>query len=69
MNLCKVDTIGAWQKCPLYGDVFFIESPSDNQKSSEVNMKSSIWHDFPSSDLLEGPKDGKIKENSKFCSF
>ena len=29
-------------------------------------MKSTIWHDFPSPDLLKGPKDGKIKENAKF---
>ena len=29
-------------------------------------MKSTICHDFPSPDLLEGPKDGKIKENGKF---
>ena len=29
-------------------------------------MKSTICHDFPSPDLLEGPKDGKIKENAKF---
>ena len=32
-------------------------------------MKSSICHDFPSPDLLEGPKDGKIKDNAKFFSF
>ena len=68
-NLYKVDTIGAWQKCPLYGDVRFIESPSKNQKSSKVNMKSIICHDFPSPDLMEGPKDGKIKESAKFFSF
>ena len=29
-------------------------------------MKSTICHDFPSPDLLEGPKDGNIKENTKF---
>ena len=29
-NLSKVDAIGAWQKCPLYEDVHFIESPSKN---------------------------------------
>ena len=58
-----------WQKCALYGDVLFIEIPSNNQKSSEVNMKSTTCHDFPSPDLLEGPKDGKIKENEKFFSF
>ena len=56
---------------PLVHDknVRFIQSPSKNQKSSKVNMKSTICHDFPSSDLLEGPKDGKIKENAKFFSF
>ena len=32
-------------------------------------MKSTICHDFPSLDLLEGPKDGKIKEIAKFVSF
>ena len=68
-NLYKVDNIGAWQKCPLYGDVRFIESPPKNQKSSKVNMKSTICHDFPCPDLLEGRKDGKIKENAKFFSF
>ena len=39
-NIYKMDTICAWQKCPLYGDVRFIKSPSKNQKSSKVNMKS-----------------------------
>ena len=43
-----------------------IESKSENQKSSKVNMKSTICHNFPSADLLEGPKDGKLKENGKF---
>ena len=57
------------KKCPLYGDVRLIENPSKNQKSSKVNMKSTICHDFPSPDLLEGPKDRKIKENVKFFSF
>ena len=64
-----MENIGAWQKYALYGDVCFIESPSKNQKSSKVNMKSTICHDFPSPDLLEGLKDGKIKENAKFSSF
>ena len=50
----------------LYGDVRFMEISSKNQKSSKVSMKSTICHDFPSPDLLEGPKDGKIKENAKF---
>ena len=42
-NLYYLDTIGAWQKCLLYEDVRFIESPSQNQKSSKVNMKTTIW--------------------------
>ena len=57
------------KKCPLYEDVPFIESPSKNQKSSKVNMKPTLCHDFPSPDLLEGPKGGKIKENAKYFSF
>ena len=65
-NLYKVDTIGALQQCSLYGDVHFIESPAKNQKFSKVNMKSTICHDFPSPDLLEGPKDRNTKENAKF---
>ena len=59
-NLYKMDTIGAWQKCPLYGDIPFIENSSKNQKSSKVNKKSTICHEFRSPDLLEGPKDGKM---------
>ena len=50
-------------KCPVYLDARFKESPSKNQKSSKVNMKSTICHDFTSPDLLEGPKDRKIKES------
>ena len=50
----------------LYGDHRFIESQAKNQRSSKVNMRSTVFHDFPSPDLLEGPKDGKIKENAKF---
>ena len=46
-----------------------MEISSKNQKSSKVNMKFTICHDFPSPDLLEGPKDEKIKENAKFFSF
>ena len=53
-------------KSPLYGDVRFTESPSKNQKSLKVNMKSTICHDVPSPDLLEGPKDRKIQENGEF---
>ena len=32
-------------------------------------MNSTICNDFPSPDLLKGPKDGKIKENAKVFSF
>ena len=56
-------------KCQVYLDARFIEIPSKNQKYSKVNMKSTICHDFPSRDLLEGPKDRKIKENAKSFSF
>ena len=52
-----------------FSDDLTLSSPSKNQKSSKVNMKSTICHDSPSLDLLEGPKDGKIKENGKSCSF
>ena len=31
-------------------------------------MKSTICHDFPNPDLLEGPKNEKIKENAAFFS-
>ena len=56
---------------PLLHDksVLFIESPSKNQKSLKLNMKSTICHDFPRPDLLEGPKDRKIKESGKVFSF
>ena len=47
----------------------FIERTSKNQKSSKVNMKSTICHNFPSPDLLEGPKDRSLKEKAKFFSF
>ena len=53
----------------LYGDHRFIESQAKNQRFSKVNMKSTVFHDFPSPDLLEGPKDGKIKENAKFFHY
>ena len=56
-------------KSPLYGDAHFVESPSKNQRSSKVNMKPTICHDFPSPDFLEGPKDRKIKENAKSFSL
>ena len=48
-------------------DVPFIENSSKYQKSSKVNMKSTICHDFPSPDLLQGPKDKKkIKKMQSF---
>ena len=34
-------------------------------KSLKLNINSTICHDFPGPDLLQGPKDGKIKENAK----
>ena len=46
-----------------------LQSPSKNQKTSKVNIKSTICYDFPSPDLLEGPKDEKIKKNANFFSF
>ena len=49
--------------------VRFIESPSKNRKSSKVNMKSTICHDFPSPDLLEGSKDERLKKMQSFFSF
>ena len=69
-NLYKVNnwTPLVHGKNVYFMDVGFIESPFKNQKSSTVNMKSTISHDFPSPDLLEGPKDGKITENAKFFS-
>ena len=48
-NLYKVHTIGEWQKCPLYGDVRFIESLAKNQKYSKVHMKSFSWLSKPRS--------------------
>ena len=55
--MAKVSSI--W-RCPLYRE------STKNQKFSKVSMKSTICHDFPIPDLLEGPKGGKIKENAKF---
>ena len=46
--------------------VRFILGPSKNQKPSKVNMKSITCAEFLSPNLLEPPKDGKIKENAKF---
>ena len=52
--------------CPLYGDVCFIESPSKDQNSSKVNMKSTIRHDFPSPNLLEDQKTERLKKMLSF---
>ena len=71
-NLYKVNTIGAWQKCPFYGDVRCTESPSKNQKSSKVNIKFTIYHDFLSPDLLERPKlteTGPIKKGYSYWTL
>ena len=65
-NLYEVDAIGAWRKCSLYGDVCFIGSPSKNQKSSKVYMKSTICHDIPSQIYW---KDQKTKTLNKMQSF
>ena len=55
-------------KCLLYGDVHFIESPSKNQVF-ESKHEINICHNFPSPDLLEGLKDKHLKENAKLFSF
>ena len=68
-SLYKLDTLGERQKCPLYEDIRFIGSPFKNQKSSKANMKSTLCHDFPSPDILQGPRTRKIKENAMFFSF
>ena len=52
--------------CPLYGDVYFIDSPSKNQNTSKVNIKSTICHDFSSPGLLEGPKTERLKKMQSF---
>ena len=59
-----MDIIGAWQKCPLYGDVPFIENQSKNQKSSKVNMKSIICHIYWMDQKTE-----KLKKMQSFFSF
>ena len=56
-------------KSLFYEDAHFKESPSKNQKSSKVNIKSTICLDFPGPDLLGGQKGRKIKENAKSFSF
>ena len=38
-NLYKADTIGAWKKCPLYGDVRFIEIPYKNEYLAKINQE------------------------------
>ena len=57
---------GCWllQRCPLYS-----ESVSKSEVFKSKHEISTICHDIPSPDLLEGPKDGKIKGIAKFFSF
>ena len=38
-NLYKANTIGAWKKCPLYGDVRFIEIPYKSKYLAEINQE------------------------------
>ena len=38
-NLYKADIIGTWKKCPLYGDVFFIEIPYKNEYLVKINQE------------------------------
>ena len=61
-----------WQKCPLYGDVLFLESPSNNQKSLEVNMEPAICHDFQAQIYWKDQKTGRLGKmrsffHSKIC--
>ena len=30
-NLYKINTTGAWKKCPLYRNVHSVENPSENE--------------------------------------
>ena len=38
-NLYKADAFGAWKKCPLYGDVCFIEIPYQNEYLVKINQE------------------------------
>ena len=35
-NIYKADTIGALKKCPIYGDVQFIEIPPENKHLAKI---------------------------------
>ena len=45
-NLYKADTIGAWKKCPLYGDVRFIEIPPENKYLAQIKRKIGVCYGF-----------------------
>ena len=45
-NLYKVDTIGAWKKCPLYGDVRFIEIPPENKYLAQIEERIHLMKQF-----------------------
>ena len=55
--------VSALWRCQLYKESIW------KSKASKVNMKSIMCQEFPSPELLERPKDGKIKENATFFSF
>ena len=55
---CMTKVSDLW-RCPFYRESF------KNQKSSKVNMKPTICHDFPSPDLLEKPKLNKTAPRKK----
>ena len=38
-NLYKEDTIGAWKKCPFYGDICFLEIPCKNEYLAKINQE------------------------------
>ena len=42
-SLYKADNIGAWKKCPLYGDVRFIEIPHKNEYLASWCFESDIF--------------------------
>ena len=35
-NIYKADTIGALKKCPIYGNVQFIEIPPENKHLAKI---------------------------------
>ena len=63
-NLYKADTTGAWRKCPLYGDVRFIEIPYKNEylatKNEELVFEVNEFHRI---------KKGHVEWNGKCFYF